>query len=138
MTTQEGTAMPRYFHICLLALTAALATHSGPLSAQDAVRTTGRGSGLGFSWGWEGGMTRGADGRLVMQNPPVVRSVTPQSAPARAGLRVGDIIISANGRDGRTPRLFEAIRPGTPVVLRIRRSDAESEVTFRMPERPKG
>lgn len=128
--------MARYLRICLLALAAALATHAGPLSAQDAVRTVGSGSGLGFSWGWEGGLARGADGRLVMQNPPVVRSVTPQSAAARAGLRVGDIIVSANGRDGRTPRLFDGIRPGTPVMLRIRRNDAESEITFRMPDRP--
>jgi S1-C subfamily serine protease len=79
-------------------------------------------------------ISRGADGRLVMQNLPVVRSVTAESAAARAGLRAGDVIVSANGRDGRTPRLFDGIAPGTPVVLRIRRGNAEREVAFRKPQ----
>ncbi|HEY0021536.1 MAG TPA: PDZ domain-containing protein [Longimicrobium sp.] len=128
--------MSRYLRIFLLALAAAFAVQAGPLSAQDAVRATGPGAGLGFSWGWDGGLTRGPNGRTVMQNPPVVRTVAAHSAAARAGLRVGDIIVSANGRDGRTPRLFEGIRPGTRLVLRIRRVNAEREVTFRMPAPP--
>jgi PDZ domain-containing protein len=61
-------------------------------------------------------------------------------APAAAMLDSGDVIVGAGGRKIRTPeelrRSFNAVRPGSDVVLRVRRSGAVKTVTVRTVESP--
>jgi C-terminal processing protease CtpA/Prc len=118
--------------ICVWALTccAALALHPRGASSQEVTAPVRGRSVIEFTYGWDGGFSRGADGNVRMRDYPSVKAVVAGSPAARAGLRVGDLIVSSNGRDGRTPPLFEGIRPGTQVVLRIRRGDDEREITF--------
>jgi Lon-like protease len=61
-------------------------------------------------------------------------------APAAAELNEGDVIVAARGRPIRTPdqlrRSFKDVRPGSAVVLRIRRSGSEKNVTVKTVESP--
>lgn len=61
-------------------------------------------------------------------------------APAAAKLDSGDVIVGAAGRTIRTPeelrRAFDDLRPGSNVVLRIRRRGAVKPVTIRTVESP--
>ncbi|HYW07181.1 MAG TPA: PDZ domain-containing protein [Longimicrobium sp.] len=72
----------------------------------------------------------GPNGVAQVRNYPVVRRLTANSPAARAGVLLGDQIVSANGRDGRRPPLFEDVTPGSRVVLRIRRGGDEREIAF--------
>jgi S1-C subfamily serine protease len=119
-----------------LALVALACVTPESSSAQEvSAGRTGAGSGIEFSYRWEGGFTIAADGTRRMRSYPTVKSVVPTSPAARAGLRANDIIVSTNGRDARTPPLFQSLRPGAPVVLRVRRGSDEREITF-IPRRP--
>lgn len=126
--------MVRRILFCATLAVAALSAVPAGLSAQQSVSTGGGsqrpGASLGFAWGWDGGITMGEDGAVQVSTYPTVKQIREGSAAARAGLRAGDRIISANGRDGRRPPLFEDVRPGSRVVLRIRRADEEREITF--------
>ena len=130
--------MVRDLRTSALALCVALAFAAGAASAQDATvlttgpkRAVGAGSGLGFTYGWKGEeLGRNAEGKPDMRNPPTIREVFPESPAARAGLQVGDVIVSVNGRDGRNPPLFNGLRPGAEVTLRVRRDDEEREITL--------
>jgi membrane-associated protease RseP (regulator of RpoE activity) len=116
----------------LLALVVFAGVAAHPVAARSQVVTvpgTGRGSILGFSYGWEGGFTISADGKRHMRQYPTVKSLVPGSPAERARLRVGDVIVSVNGRDARTPP-FPAVSAGSRVVVRIRRGDAEREITY--------
>ena len=61
-------------------------------------------------------------------------------APAAAKLRSGDVIVAARGRATRTPeqlrRLFEKVRPGADIVLRVRRDGKTRTLTVRTVESP--
>jgi hypothetical protein len=59
---------------------------------------------------------------------PAVSRVTAGSPAERAGLMVGDTIVSANGRDARLGRIFPDGTPGTEYTVRIRRDGAEREL----------
>jgi predicted metalloprotease with PDZ domain len=61
---------------------------------------------------------------------PVVRMVVDGSGAAQAGIRVGDVLLSVNGKDAREGRLFPDRQPGTRYVVRIRRGTEEREVTL--------
>jgi Do/DeqQ family serine protease len=62
----------------------------------------------------------------------IVNSVVPGSAAARAGLRQGDIIVAAAGRETNEPNalrnLVASTRPGTEVALTVLRDGREQEV----------
>jgi hypothetical protein len=54
---------------------------------------------------------------------------------SKAGVRVGDVILTINGLDSRELDTWKALmtqRPGTPYVLRIRRGSEEREITARL------
>jgi len=89
-----------------------------------------------FSYGWTEGPIVKPDGTAQFENYPVVKDVTPDSPASEAGVRSGDVIVSVNGRDGRSPPLFNNVRPEEPVVLRVRRGDEEREIRF-VPRRQK-
>jgi PDZ domain-containing protein len=61
-------------------------------------------------------------------------------APAAAELKAGDVIVASRGHVIRTPgqlrRSFTGVRPGAVVVLRIRRSGTEQNVTLKTVESP--
>ena len=119
------------------ALCAALVLHgSRPAAAQEAVtgtRTSTHGANVGFAYAWSGGFTVGRDGQMRKNSPPRVTQVVPGSASARAGIRVGDVIVSVNGRDSRAMPMFADLKPGDTVVLRIRRGDEEREISYVWP-----
>lgn len=61
---------------------------------------------------------------LPQKQLPIVTSIVPGSAADRAGVKVGDVIVEADGKQDPTPReLQEAAKDGA-VVLRLRRRDA--------------
>lgn len=84
-------------------------------------------------WGFAIGMRPGPNNSFTH---PFVHTVVPGSNAARAGIRVGDVILSVNGRDTRQPPLFLVREPGTRYVLRVRRDAEELELTFVYPEPP--
>ena len=61
---------------------------------------------------------------LPQKQLPIVTAIVPGSAADRAGVKVGDVIVEADGKVEPTPReLQEAAKDGA-VVLRLRRRDA--------------
>jgi S1-C subfamily serine protease len=59
---------------------------------------------------------------------PKVDNVRPGSPAERAGLRVGDVILSSNGVDGREYPLIRDDRVGAEYTFRIRRGSEERDV----------
>jgi S1-C subfamily serine protease len=105
---------------------------SGETSGQAVRRTMSRNPGsrpanpalaLGFSFG----MT---PGRGNAYGYPYVRTVSKGSNAERAGLAVGDTILTIDGRDARQGRLFPEARPGARYVVRVRRNGEERELTY--------
>jgi predicted metalloprotease with PDZ domain len=66
----------------------------------------------------------------------IVRSVEDNSAPAAAGLRPGDVVVSWNGGD--VPRALarwaRGRQPGETVSVRVRRDENEQNLQFRLGE----
>jgi len=85
----------------------------------------------GFAHVFAGGIARTASGWMARAYP-TVSSVVEGSAAARAGLRVGDVIVSLNGRDARRPPLLAGVSRGTEVVLRVRRGDEERDIRYQV------
>ena len=54
-----------------------------------------------------------------------------------AGLRVGDLIVTVNGRDARQPRVISAGRPGTVLDVRIQRAEEVLDLTMVSVRRPR-
>jgi len=92
------------------------------------MRSTGRGPALGFSY--TGAPTISESGEVRFADFPLVNGVTEGSAPARAGIREGDVILAVNGQDGRKAGLFRDRRPGTRYTLRVRRGTEEQEISW--------
>ncbi len=131
----------RPFLLSLAAVTLALPSHafgqttssgSGEPPGQAVRRTMSRNPGappanpalaLGFSFG----MTPGRDNSFGY---PYVKGVTKGSNADRAGLVVGDAILSVDGRDARQRQLFPGARPGARYVVRVRRGGEERELTY--------
>jgi C-terminal processing protease CtpA/Prc len=112
-------------------IAAAFASHPAAIHAQTTVSAPSRKpSVVEFRYAFTGTFTRDVDGKVHVTSYPHVTEVVPSSPAARAGLRTGDQIIAVNGRDGMNTPLFQDVRVGTRVVLRIRRDDEEREITF--------
>lgn len=88
--------------------------------------------GIGFE-----GARQGAGARPLVR----ITSVTPDSPAERAGLNTGDILMSVNGINASEEliqSLAFSLAPGETVNFRIRRGDAEHDVTVLVGERPAG
>jgi len=60
---------------------------------------------------------------------PRIYEVRPESPAAKAGICVGDVVLAVNGKDAReSGSLFPIV--GEPYTARLRRGDAELEVTL--------
>ncbi len=85
---------------------------------------------VGFSYRWDKPVNFRPGTPATFAEPAWITGVVPGTSAAQAGLAVGDIILSSNGKDGRLGRLFPDRRLGAKYVLRIRRGDEEREITF--------
>jgi S1-C subfamily serine protease len=73
------------------------------------------------------------DGRPRSVDYPIVTRVDSGSVSARAGLRIGDVLLSVNGKDGREARLFRREHGEARWVMRIRRGTEEMELAMEVP-----
>jgi len=110
----------------------ALAPHRASAQLQGTVQNAnpvrrGVADTYGFTWGMnpvrtpEGGMAYGY---------PFVTMVVKGSGADRAGLAVGDTIISISGRDARHGPLFPNRLPRAQYTLRVRRGGEEVELNY--------
>jgi predicted metalloprotease with PDZ domain len=67
----------------------------------------------------------------------VVAAITPDSAAQRAGLAVGDVVLEVNGRlaDADFEERLAELRPGEKLHLRVRNSDGEHELHWKLTSR---
>lgn len=79
-------------------------------------------------------------GTLIFNDYPVVESIDPGSPAEKAGLRVGDILISINSQDFRKNPipLSSLLVPGKKVTFRYRRDDIAKKVAMTVADRPAG
>jgi membrane-associated protease RseP (regulator of RpoE activity) len=73
------------------------------------------------------------DGPPTAENYPIVSRVDSGSVSARAGLRIGDVLLAVNGKDGREAQLFRLEKGAERWVMRIRRGTEEMELTMEVP-----
>lgn len=59
----------------------------------------------------------------------VITNVYECSPAAKAGFRVGDLLVVVNGRDGKILPIFERSRPGLAHVVTVRRGEEELKLT---------
>lgn len=112
--------------IHLTAVVLALSALTVPAAAQREVRAATTAPGvLGFSYGWTGGITVGANGSLQMRDHPRVTSVHRGRGAAAAGLVAGDVILAVDGRDARDPAVLRDIPAGVRVEMVVRRDGRE-------------
>lgn len=83
---------------------------------------------------------RGASGRFVFPDYPVIESIDPGSPAEKAGLRVGDILMSINSQDFKLDPIpmNELLVPGRQIVFRYRRANVEKLTRMTVAERPAG
>ncbi|MDQ3523336.1 MAG: PDZ domain-containing protein [Gemmatimonadota bacterium] len=110
----------------------ALAREQFQFRGVSATAPAARRLGFTYGWGWpEGiGTSLGPEGSTYLPTYPTVKTLEPDSPAQQAGLRIGDVILSVNGRNGRDSSLFGDLRPNTNVVLRIWREEEEREISF--------
>ncbi|HEV7587150.1 MAG TPA: PDZ domain-containing protein [Longimicrobium sp.] len=73
------------------------------------------------------------NGQPRLSEYPSVSRVDSGSVSAAAGLKVGDVLLSVNGRDGREARLFRREHGETRWIIRIRRDGEEKELAMEVP-----
>lgn len=117
--------------IMTVAVLTALVTNADYVAAQQSTtaEAASQVTSLGFSYSG-GGVDVASDGSIRSLEFPVVRRIHPGSNAQRAGLMAGDTIVSVNGRNAKVRPLFDNRRPGTRIVMRIRRNGEEREVSF--------
>ena len=85
-------------------------------------------------------MRRNAEGQMRMDvsGHPTVGTLCPGSPAEQAGFVKGDVLLEINGKDFRDRGARNDLRspPGTTLVFRVRRGDAEHELSMRVPPRP--
>jgi serine protease Do len=79
-------------------------------------------------------------GRLIFNDYPVIESIDPGSPAEKAGLQVGDILVSINAQDFKENPipLSSLLVPGRKVVFRYRRDNAAKKSTLTVALRPAG
>lgn len=73
------------------------------------------------------------NGQPRLSDYPTVSRVDSGSVSAVAGLKVGDVLLSVNGKDGREAQLFRREHGETRWIIRIRREGEEKELTMEVP-----
>ncbi len=90
----------------------------------------------------EGFLGVGIDDRRDGGSGAVITEITPNSPAEEAGLEVGDIVISANGRSisglGGLVALIRDGEPGSELVLTVLRDGEQLEITAELTARPEG
>jgi serine protease Do len=79
-------------------------------------------------------------GRVIFNDYPVIESIDPGSPAEKAGLQVGDVLVSINSQDFKqNPIPFGSLLvPGQKVVVRYRRDNAAKKRTLTVAMRPAG
>ena len=87
-----------------------------------------------------GGPSSGRPSSVGLSRGAVIAAVEPDSPALRAGLRVGDVVVSVNGEPIDSSRaLIRAVAaapPGSSVRLRVRRHASELDVSVNVGRRP--
>ena len=84
-----------------------------------------------------GGITVDGEGAVRMHKHPRVTAVRTGSGAASAGIRRGDVIMSVDGRGALDPAALRDVRPGTRILLVVRRTERELRVQVQT-RRPTG
>jgi predicted metalloprotease with PDZ domain len=79
----------------------------------------------------------GLEAPRAFNAPRVVASVIPGSPAQAAGVRVGDVVVSVNGKPvtGSLDALFASMKPGSEVRLQLSTRGSTHEVTFKLGSR---
>lgn len=112
--------------------TAALAQHGSP-AAQPRTSVNRNANTVPPRFGFAVGADMGPNNTF---RHPFVHTVVPGTNAERAGIQVGDTILTINGRDARQGQLFPVRQAGTRYLLRVRRGREEMELTFIFPVIP--
>lgn len=95
--------------------------------------------GLNLEASFESRSTAGGSVVRYADYPEVV-SVEPGSPAERAGVRTGDVLLSINGMDVKSPgftqQLNESLQPGNQLVMRLRRGGGVHTLAARVEARP--
>jgi uncharacterized protein len=92
-----------------------------------------------FEKGWIGALIKGKDAlKGETTSPAVVENVYRDTAAAKAGLKVADTIVSVNGKPTadrvELAREIQGYKPGTVVMLGVKRGEAVDNVQLTIPE----
>jgi S1-C subfamily serine protease len=112
--------------LLLLAADAARAQRSGPADPATIPTPTGM--------LYHGGLIEmRPNGQWGLADYPIVSRVDSGSVSARAGFKLGDVLLTVNGRDVRDARPFRLQRGEEHWVVRVRRGTEEMELTMEVP-----
>jgi len=73
------------------------------------------------------------NGQWGFEQFPVVTRVDSGSVSAQAGLRLGDVLLSVNGKDARDAKLFRREHGEPRWVMKVRRGAQEMDLTMEVP-----